>query len=197
MQLKLESFIPNQAGCVSKEGASGPRHRGAAVEPPPSPYVALAAWRGVALVQLLALVQRRCSRTRPVTSAPFVFSGTSGTFVFVHQAKSWINAQSYCRQNYTDLASVRNQAENEQLVALASGNPWSTHIGLYRDSWKWSDGSSAPFTNWDPGVAPTAAYVDTCVASYQGSWINVGCNAQMYFVCFVGELFPAVNSVRW
>ncbi|XP_029015267.1 macrophage mannose receptor 1-like [Betta splendens] len=117
---------------------------------------------------------------------PFVcYDGTTGTFVFVNQAKSWINAQSYCRQNYTDLASVRNQADNDQLVMLASGNPWSTHIGLYRDSWKWSDGSSAPFTNWDPGVTPTAAYVDMCVASYQGKWINIACNAQMYFVCFV------------
>uniref|UniRef100_A0A3P9ATG8 C-type lectin domain-containing protein n=1 Tax=Maylandia zebra TaxID=106582 RepID=A0A3P9ATG8_9CICH len=62
---------------------------------------------------------------------------------------NWIQAQNYCRKTYTDLASVRNQSEIPQLKAIATSTAW---IGLYRNSWKWSDGSTLSFTNWFPNL---------------------------------------------
>nr|XP_055046324.1 L-selectin-like [Misgurnus anguillicaudatus] len=48
------------------------------------------------------------------------------------------NAQSYCRQHYTDLATIRNETENDELGLMTEIIPaW---IGLYRDSWKWWGG---------------------------------------------------------
>ncbi|XDV19530.1 hypothetical protein PO909_024986 [Leuciscus waleckii] len=63
--------------------------------------------------------------------------------VLIRTAKTWLDAQKYCREHYTDLATVRSLEDNKQIVSLINGfEPW---IGLYRDSWKWSD--QANFTS--------------------------------------------------
>uniref|UniRef100_A0A4W6CFB3 C-type lectin domain-containing protein n=1 Tax=Lates calcarifer TaxID=8187 RepID=A0A4W6CFB3_LATCA len=59
------------------------------------------------------------------------------SYVLVSMMQTWKEAQAYCRQYHTDLASVRE-----------SGLVWT---GLYRVPWTWSDKSSSNFTNWYPG----------------------------------------------
>ncbi|CAI5648800.1 unnamed protein product [Oreochromis niloticus] len=68
--------------------------------------------------------------------------GLNMTFVFINNSMTWMEAQSYCRANYTDLASVRNMSENQKAKELvpAGQKVW---IGLFRDSWKWTDGNPA------------------------------------------------------
>ena len=68
--------------------------------------------------------------------------------VLVNVPRNWREAQSYCRQHHVDLASVRNQAENQQIQQMAPGGAW---IGLFREPWRWSDGSNSSFTRWNPG----------------------------------------------
>uniref|UniRef100_A0A3Q4GPC1 C-type lectin domain-containing protein n=1 Tax=Neolamprologus brichardi TaxID=32507 RepID=A0A3Q4GPC1_NEOBR len=87
-------------------------------------------------------------------------------FIFVGVSKSWRDAQSYCRDHYTDLASVRNQSESQQLKAIATSTAW---IGLYRNSWKWSDGSTLSFTSWfstSPSTLVTASCDQACGVTY-------------------------------
>ncbi|XP_056603737.1 L-selectin-like [Triplophysa dalaica] len=53
---------------------------------------------------------------------------------------NWHEAQSYCRQHYTDLAVIHNQTENQVLTLKVTTEGVSlSWIGLFRDSWKWSD----------------------------------------------------------
>lgn len=60
----------------------------------------------------------------------FVSSGTSQRFIFVEQEMSWFDAVLYCRKLYTDLASVRNREENQEIQQLAKNS--SVWIGLFR-----------------------------------------------------------------
>ncbi|XP_056605100.1 macrophage mannose receptor 1-like isoform X2 [Triplophysa dalaica] len=61
-------------------------------------------------------------------------------FVFVNIPMSWHEAQSYCRQHYTDLAVIHIQTEDQVLTLKMSMTDISeSWIGLFRDSWKWSD----------------------------------------------------------
>nr|XP_046271686.1 macrophage mannose receptor 1-like isoform X2 [Scatophagus argus] len=113
------------------------------------------------------------------------YNGTEGrknsSFILVNEAKNWPEAQSYCRKHHTDLADVRNQAENDQLKTMVHNQ--HTWIGLYRDSWKWSDGSTHTFVNW-ASSAPSTMHIDSCVISNSNKWINRGCQSLYDFACY-------------
>ncbi|XP_067333286.1 macrophage mannose receptor 1-like isoform X2 [Channa argus] len=105
----------------------------------------------------------------------------SSSFILVNQFMTWMDAQSYCRLHHTDLASVRNKAENDQIkMMLQSEYTW---IGLFRDSWKWSDGSPVSFSYWDPDNPPSATSPGICVASNSGKWKSIDCSSQNHFAC--------------
>ncbi|XP_066512983.1 macrophage mannose receptor 1-like [Hoplias malabaricus] len=63
-------------------------------------------------------------------------------YVLVNEAKKWTESQSYCRQNYTDLATVNNMEEMKNLnTTLKDKTTSSVWIGLNRGSterWLWS-----------------------------------------------------------
>jgi len=112
-------------------------------------------------------------------------------YVFIETMMPWTEAQSYCREHHTDLASVRNMAENQLVQNLIpSGvNVW---IGLFSDRWQWSDGSGSSFRDWNPLVPrPPDGSSDACVAadfSADGHWETLDCNVKSAFICYVGEL---------
>uniref|UniRef100_A0A3P8TH72 C-type lectin domain-containing protein n=1 Tax=Amphiprion percula TaxID=161767 RepID=A0A3P8TH72_AMPPE len=62
-------------------------------------------------------------------------------YQFIDEPKTWGEAQQYCREKFTDLATVDNMEDVAQLTAAAgsgySGRVW---IGLYDKSrsWGWS-----------------------------------------------------------
>ncbi len=122
----------------------------------------------------------------------FCFKASTG-FVRVHEGKNWTDAQKYCREKHTDLASVRNESENNQTQTIINQNLTSSKkawIGLYR-LWVWSDNSTASFTHWMSGEPNSKANRDSICTStdiiYGGQWIDDYCTDSYPFVCYDGE----------
>ncbi|XP_071395465.1 P-selectin-like [Centroberyx affinis] len=111
----------------------------------------------------------------------------SSRFVFVNESKTWTEAQSYCREKFTDLVSVKNQAENDEIKMKNQGH--DVWIGLFRDLWKWSDGRAMSFTNWNTeNNQPNGCIAESCVVTSYGKWEDWPCGQRFYFACYSGEL---------
>uniref|UniRef100_A0A8C9YAR3 C-type lectin domain-containing protein n=1 Tax=Sander lucioperca TaxID=283035 RepID=A0A8C9YAR3_SANLU len=118
-----------------------------------------------------------CYAASTLLCAPF--SGSDVTFVFINNRVTWTEAQSYCRDHYTDLPSVRNMAENQKVQAVIPAGCYAW-IGLFRDPMKWSDGSTSSFSFWKNGQ-PDNNENETCVAadfSQSGTWEDWPCDVE-------------------
>lgn len=118
---------------------------------------------------------------------------TSG-HVFVDVTKSWRAAQNHCRNLSSDLVSIRSTEENEAVQNVSvSQDVW---IGLFKDRWKWSDGSNSSFRYWKP-AQPNYLTDQDCVAAVfkdGGLWNDLKCGGQRKFVCHGGELIFSTCS---
>uniref|UniRef100_A0A8C2GW73 C-type lectin domain-containing protein n=1 Tax=Cyprinus carpio TaxID=7962 RepID=A0A8C2GW73_CYPCA len=102
-----------------------------------------------------------------------------GRYILV--SKTWKDAQSYCRQYYTDLVIIQNQTEQNQLSVM---KPYtSAWIGLFRNVWKWSDEtnvSSSSFTR----LPLQSGLQSPCGVSDPGGIISYQvCSNVLPFVC--------------
>ncbi|XP_074538345.1 lymphocyte antigen 75-like [Halichoeres trimaculatus] len=115
-------------------------------------------------------------------------TGPNVTFVYVPTPMTWTKAQSYCRKHHTDLASIRNKAEHNELVKpLPSGQ--EVWIGLskdlWKDLWKWSDGSQSSFRYWKVNTKNSEA--KRCVAAdfnSSGTWEKSSCDSKRASICY-------------
>ncbi|MED6272556.1 hypothetical protein CHARACLAT_031638 [Characodon lateralis] len=110
-------------------------------------------------------------------------NGTNVSFTYISTMMNWSTAQNYCREHHTDLISVRNLAENQDIHRLNPAE--SLWIGLFRDSWKWSDRTGRWFTYWKK-EEPDGA-MDCCAAAvfaHYGMWEDWGCAQRIGFICY-------------
>ncbi|XP_041635850.1 mucin-2-like [Cheilinus undulatus] len=120
--------------------------------------------------------------------SPFIcYDGTSGSnqhFIFVGQMLSWSEAQGYCRKHYTDLASVRDEEENQEIQQLADNR--SVWIGLYR-TLEWSDKSDSTYRYWKHGQPDNFGGKQNCTAADLGNtglWSDEECSRKLAFICY-------------
>ena len=109
---------------------------------------------------------------------------------YVNQPKTWAEAQSYCREKFTDLATVDNQDDNDRLQSILEASAW---IGLYDDRqlWNWSLGNEDfknEFSNWAASQPNNRHSKDDCAEmNIGGLWYDVPCSMTFAAVCYHGK----------
>ncbi|TKS65444.1 C-type lectin domain family 17, member A [Collichthys lucidus] len=133
-----------------------------------------------------------------VRMPPGRLPGSDVTFFLINKTMTWTEAQNYCRTNYTDLASVRNMTENQKIQDL-KGPEDKVWIGLFRDSWKWLDGSDSSFRFWRGGEPNNNYDKETCVAAnfdISGKWADWNCDWKREFICYSPPTTKRVIRLR-
>ncbi|KAI7789411.1 putative L-selectin-like [Triplophysa rosa] len=98
---------------------------------------------------------------------------------------NWHNARYYCIEHHTDLAFIRTQAENDQLLQMMQGfdTAW---IGLFRSSWKWSDRTTINMSRitWKTGQPNITGINRPCGAADPDGLIDDQlCSDALPFIC--------------
>ncbi|KAK2862943.1 hypothetical protein Q5P01_002476 [Channa striata] len=113
---------------------------------------------------------------------------------------TWPKAQNYCREIHTDLVSGLDQLDVCDVCAQSVSYVW---IGLFRDTWRWSDGSNSSFRHWeslsnndlvDGQSKKTCA---TTVLNRAGRWSFDYCRNKKPFICY-GDTFILIRkNMTW
>ncbi|XP_052407374.1 macrophage mannose receptor 1 [Carassius gibelio] len=127
------------------------------------------------------------------TVLPFVCFNDSAGLMITQTAVTWRDAQSYCRQHHTDLASIRPEQQN--LI----GHESSLWIGLFLDSWEWSNQWSHFFRHWAAGQPSLSSGSSNCTGmslADSGKWAQYSCDAQQPFICYGDDKLIKNQIVR-
>ncbi|XP_061578338.1 macrophage mannose receptor 1-like, partial [Cololabis saira] len=117
---------------------------------------------------------------------------------FVGQTLTWTEAQKYCREKHTDLATMHNSSEQNQLINTLSsaGSSSDVWIGLRNQvDWKWSDGfngTGADYRDWLSSYPRFYSCREFCVcmhksSSSSSSWGDYNCQKSLPFLCYRGS----------
>ncbi|KAK3523962.1 hypothetical protein QTP70_017189, partial [Hemibagrus guttatus] len=167
-------------------------------------------WYGMRLCVYLSYYDGVWRETSCSSMLPFIcFDGrvnASERYVPVYQNMGWTEAQRYCREYFTDLASVRNETENQKIRSLKLNNTYYSifWIGLYR-TMTWSDKSNSSFSNWRPGQPNSYGQTKICTAVsnndndyyyyYYGTWTDENCGEALPFFCY--STMPSLPSRQY
>uniref|UniRef100_A0A8C1M701 C-type lectin domain-containing protein n=1 Tax=Cyprinus carpio TaxID=7962 RepID=A0A8C1M701_CYPCA len=108
-------------------------------------------------------------------------------FVLIEEPKTWPEAQSYCREKYTDLVTVQSDADRAKLKEAANAVNFSSvaWIGFYKDPWLWSYQNTiisyAKWGNQKPDLLKTHKACAT--VKRNGQWVDANCTEGRYYFC--------------
>nr|XP_024655815.1 putative C-type lectin domain family 20 member A [Maylandia zebra] len=116
----------------------------------------------------------------------------------IEEKITWTKAQNYCRDHYTDLASGLDQVDGQEFKILKkSQDLW---IGLFRDTWRWSDGSNFSFRHWDMESFNDGQNKKKCASTLLNrsrKWSSDECNKKKYFFCYGDKLILINENKTW
>uniref|UniRef100_A0A3Q0SUT2 C-type lectin domain-containing protein n=1 Tax=Amphilophus citrinellus TaxID=61819 RepID=A0A3Q0SUT2_AMPCI len=117
----------------------------------------------------------------------------SSCVCFVYDQKTWTEALSYCREKYTDLATIEDMEDMKTLNDMAELSKMGAWIGLHTDlnRWRWSmsdrgfyNNGEAEFRNWSPGEPNNKENREHCTQMYnKGLWNDRDCDSKCKAVC--------------
>uniref|UniRef100_A0A3Q3AQY0 C-type lectin domain-containing protein n=1 Tax=Kryptolebias marmoratus TaxID=37003 RepID=A0A3Q3AQY0_KRYMA len=114
---------------------------------------------------------------------------------YVGENKNWSEAQQYCREKYTDLATVSNMTDMKRILNKPAGNMNEAWIGLYDQTdgnrmWHWS---LPGFNNdkYNSGQCAMTVFDDG------GRWRNEDCTDRKPFICYDDKVILIKENKTW
>ena len=100
---------------------------------------------------------------------------------------NYTSAQNFCREEFSDLATVGNSSDELSLAAIVPDGIVRTWIGLWladTATWYWArPDHKLVYLNWEEGE-PNATTPESCGAmNSDGRWFESGCDTRRGFVC--------------
>ncbi|KAJ8336583.1 hypothetical protein SKAU_G00378030 [Synaphobranchus kaupii] len=133
---------------------------------------------------------------------PFICFNENSTkrYIQITERKNWTEAQSHCRQHHTDLVSVRNSTEIDEVKEELTDQHGSYYwwIGLYTN-WTWSDESKSSYSNWEitSDHSSLAGDDEICAVVSSGQWKKEKCMEDRYFICYDDNLILVKQNKTW
>lgn len=112
-------------------------------------------------------------------------AGQTKEYIYISKLKNWYEAQTYCRENYKDLATITSNEEQQRLINSPLVD-WSVGwIGLNKptSTWKWSDREPTNYVHWR-ATQPDNIMSHECVKTFQTGWDNDFCLYTLPFFCY-------------
>ncbi|KAF4111706.1 hypothetical protein G5714_008737 [Onychostoma macrolepis] len=108
-----------------------------------------------------------------------------GPVLITDEEMSWKQAQRFCRENFLDLYTVKTESENQLLRMMNQNDSSCIWIGLYRDSWKWSDQTNTSSSlRWAVGQPDNLFGSEICAAvDEDGRIADELCSRRFFFFC--------------
>ncbi|XP_015229290.1 PREDICTED: macrophage mannose receptor 1-like [Cyprinodon variegatus] len=105
-------------------------------------------------------------------------------YVLIPEQMTWTASRDFCRKNYTDLVSLRNDTEYQTVQNVANGK--IVFVGLFRDPWQWSDLTDSSMRYWRESQLMKTTNSESCVAMMKtesGKWGDRKCTEEHPFLC--------------
>uniref|UniRef100_A0A3B3STD3 C-type lectin domain-containing protein n=1 Tax=Paramormyrops kingsleyae TaxID=1676925 RepID=A0A3B3STD3_9TELE len=122
---------------------------------------------------------------------------------FVNINLTWTDAQAYCRENYTDLATIDNMEEMKRLTeSVGSDYTGEAWIGLKKGTswrWQWSSGEGGTgYINWDISQPNNLYNNQHCTeVTWPGTWDMTPCDEKHPFICYDDNLILVNSNMTW
>ncbi|MEQ2172940.1 hypothetical protein GOODEAATRI_026518 [Goodea atripinnis] len=119
-------------------------------------------------------------------------------YYYVDKSVTWYEAQQYCREHYTDLATFESMSDINMLLTPFTHNgawiglwddpnSWKYGISSNSNSWRWSTIGETTQTNyviWDTTNPDFQSSSETCGGIWYGKWYDADCNKTRNFACY-------------
>ncbi|XP_023284289.1 macrophage mannose receptor 1-like isoform X1 [Seriola lalandi dorsalis] len=125
-------------------------------------------------------------------------------YVYVNMPKTWVEAQSYCREMFNDLATVTNRDFNNKLMSVIQGHGRFVWIGLHdeRTKWEWSlnnrvFNTKTDFNSWKLDEPNNWKLRKQCtVITKNGYWLDISCMERLPAVCLKEQGPSSYTAVK-
>ncbi|XP_027001259.1 putative C-type lectin domain family 20 member A [Tachysurus fulvidraco] len=102
-------------------------------------------------------------------------------YIYISNPLTWAAAQAFCRLHYTDLVIITSATEISVIGGMVSGDTW---VGLYRDTWRWTDHTIFSTTSWLATQPDQYQWKQGCGFISNGQAADTQCSNIRPFFCY-------------